>query len=81
MHGYGVLTYPNGAVAYQGNWVSDEFHGKGVLYNDDPSPIPGMLDPKDLTDFEEYWIMYEGEMKNGKRNGRGKLTFLNGEYF
>lgn len=52
-----------------------------MLYNDDPSPIPGMLDPNDLTDFEDYWIMYEGEMKNGKRNGRGKLTFLNGEYF
>jgi hypothetical protein len=81
MHGFGVLTYPNGALAYQGHWTNDEFHGKGVLYNDDPVPIPGMLDPKRLSDVEEVWIMYEGEMENGRRNGQGKLTFINGEYF
>ena len=40
-----------------------------------------MLDYNDLTNSDRLWILYEGEMKAGKRNGHGKLTFINGEYF
>jgi hypothetical protein len=41
-------------------------------------PIAGMLNPQDLTDVEDVWMMYEGEMANGHRSGWGKLTFING---
>ena len=36
MHGYGLLFYSSGQLAYEGEWFEDEFHGKGRVYNDKP---------------------------------------------
>ena len=33
MHGYGILYYSNGKIAYEGEWNEDEFHGIGKVYN------------------------------------------------
>lgn len=33
MNGYGKLYYKTGSIAYEGQWKSDRFHGRGVLYN------------------------------------------------
>lgn len=33
MKGYGLLYYKNGALAYEGHWKADKFHGRGVIYN------------------------------------------------
>ena len=35
MNGYGVLFYPNGTKAYEGEWVNDKFNGHGIVYNED----------------------------------------------
>jgi hypothetical protein len=34
MHGYGKLHYQSGKLAYEGNWVMDEFEGVGKLFNE-----------------------------------------------
>lgn len=36
MDGQGKLFYQSGKLAYDGNWRSDQFSGKGVLYNEIP---------------------------------------------
>ena len=33
MNGVGTLYFPDGSVAYDGQWKGDKFHGHGVLYN------------------------------------------------
>ena len=50
MNGYGTLYYNEGSIAYQGNWVNDEFQGKGILYNDSIENIKGSFD---YTDFRK----------------------------
>ena len=69
MHGQGQLFFPNGKVEYQGEWSRDEPNGWGVLYS-----------PSDFNS-KEIWTRYEGEMKNGEMNGRGKVYFLDGTIF
>jgi len=34
MNGYGKLYYDSGELAYEGQWYKDEFHGRGIVYND-----------------------------------------------
>ena len=41
MNGYGTLFYPNGKIAYEGEWKVDNFHGKGKVYNDEPLDLKG----------------------------------------
>ncbi len=36
MDGYGLLYYQSGKLAYEGFWKSDQFQGKGKLYNETP---------------------------------------------
>jgi hypothetical protein len=36
MNGYGILYYQSGALAYEGNWKSDQFSGHGKLNNEIP---------------------------------------------
>ena len=33
MEGFGKLFYQSGKIAYEGDWVCDQFTGKGILYN------------------------------------------------
>ena len=33
MEGHGKLYYPDGRIAYEGQWLADSLHGKGVLFN------------------------------------------------
>lgn len=81
MNGFGILTYPNGSVAYEGYWLDDEFDGKGVVYNESPIPVQNNFDYTDFSNVDDYWIMYEGEMSQGEKEGLGKLTLINGEYY
>jgi antitoxin component YwqK of YwqJK toxin-antitoxin module len=50
MDGYGKLYYPNGKLAYEGEWKEDEFHGEGIVYNDNPT---NLTEPFDYTDFNK----------------------------
>lgn len=49
-----------------------------MLYNSDPTPIARTFDYTDMSQVEGVWIMYEGEMRGGKRHGAGKLMLMNG---
>ena len=34
MYGYGVLFYPNGLKAYEGEFINNKFNGHGMVYNE-----------------------------------------------
>ncbi len=36
MNGFGKLFYQSDKIAYEGEWVNDQFHGWGKLYNQNP---------------------------------------------
>lgn len=36
MEGEGTLFYGPNRPAYEGNWVADQFHGFGTLFNESP---------------------------------------------
>ncbi len=62
MDGYGTLYYPEGNIAYQGNWKNDEFSGNGTIYNDNPQIIKGNFDYTNFRRLEnDQWESYSGE--------------------
>ena len=61
MDGFGVLTYSSGTIAYEGYWKNDSFHGKGVIYNENPENLQSGFDYKDMNRIGDYWKTYEGE--------------------
>lgn len=36
MSGFGKLYYQSNKIAYEGDWVDDQFQGTGKLYNESP---------------------------------------------
>lgn len=83
MHGKGTLYYANGAVAYDGNWYMDAFHGKGKMSNDHPRQLNEEFDYKNLKGYniDECWEEYEGDFFYQQRHGKGKLKLSNGELY
>lgn len=39
MEGHGSLYYQSGKLAYEGEWMDDQFSGKGILYNEYPEQL------------------------------------------
>jgi hypothetical protein len=60
MHGRGTLFYSENHPAYDGDWYEDQFHGFGVLYNENPQPLHEAFDYQNFNEVEEYWVKYEG---------------------
>ena len=56
MSGFGKLTYSNGCTAYEGQWLDDEFHGRGILFNADPTDFTGLFDYRDFNNSEGLWL-------------------------
>ena len=81
MHGFGILYYPTGAVAYEGEWKEDEFDGKGTVYNDQQRLINGTFDFTDFNQLDDEWVRYEGDLKSDAKDGYGKLFLTNGEVY
>lgn len=75
--GLGVLYFPDGNTAYDGQWVKDMFEGYGRLYNNDISSMSSV----DYKDLGERWLKYEGDFKQNKKEGFGTITFSNGEFY
>lgn len=66
MHGKGVLYLPNGKVEYEGEWAEDEPDGWGVYYAyEAEGRVP-------------LWRKFEGQLRKGEMDGRGKLLFASG---
>ena len=66
MHGKGVLYLPNGKVEYEGEWADDEPDGWGLLHCYEAEGRPPL------------WRRYEGQLRRGEMDGRGKLLFASG---
>lgn len=49
MEGQGTLFYGPGRPAYEGNWVVDQFHGYGVLHNENPLALNGNFNYNDFN--------------------------------
>lgn len=58
MQGKGKLYYQSGKLAYEGDWVNDQFEGFGKLYNEYPEMSNQPLDYRNLDEIEEMWTKY-----------------------
>mgnify|MGYP000846909370 CR=1 FL=1 len=81
MHGTGTLRYPSGQIAYEGQWYRDQFHGRGIVYNENPLEFIGEFDYRNFDDLGEYWTKYNGEFVQDVKSGSGVLYLSNGEQF
>lgn len=66
MHGKGILYLANGKVEYEGEWAEDEPDGWGLYYSYEAEARPHL------------WKKYEGQLRKGEMDGRGKLLFASG---
>ena len=78
MEGRGALYYTNGDIAYEGEWKSDQLHGSGILYNENPVYVTSPIDGKRLNEIDSLWVKYEGEFESDLRSGTGALFLTNG---
>lgn len=81
MHGRGILYFPDGSPAYDGEWDSDMFQGRGILYNQNPEKFDYSFNYRDFAGLGDYWVKYDGEFKQDMKDGVGTLTLGNGESF
>jgi len=84
-HGKGVEKMATGDI-YEGQFLNDKRCGYGTLYKFDKAEFSGNFDNNQFDGYGTYtWPdkkqSYEGNWKNGKMHGRGKLTFENGDFF
>lgn len=61
MTGRGVLFYCAGYPAYDGEWLNDQFHGFGTLYNENPVELREPYDFRDFNEVDDFWVKYEGK--------------------
>lgn len=57
MHGHGLLYWNNNKIRYEGDFDSDEFHGKGVEYPLVPPQVPVAYNNIIMNN---NWKKYEG---------------------
>jgi hypothetical protein len=81
MEGKGALYYVNGEIAYEGEWMNDQLHGSGILYNEYPLYVTSCIDWRGLNKVEQEWTKYEGSFVRDTREGKGTLFLTNGEYY
>lgn len=60
MEGKGILFYQPECPAYDGEWLADQFHGFGILFNESPVALDGSFNFEDFNLIEDYWVRYEG---------------------
>ena len=70
---------PEHKTVYSGSWLDGKYHGFGKLNNIDW--INGIVAKDDLESGKKCWIKYEGEFKDGEREGFGTIYYANGERF
>ena len=81
MNGYGILYYGNGSKAYEGHWRDDNFHGQGILHNDDSESLSSPFDYTNFNNLKNFWVKYEGSFENDDKEGQGVLYLTNGEKY
>jgi len=83
-HGQGKHQFKN--EVYEGEWKWDRRHGHGALTQRDGSKISGNWKAGKPDGFASIHdatgaTTYEGEFKDGKRQGLGRQIFLNGDSY
>lgn len=83
-HGKGTHQW-RGQV-YDGEWKWDKWSGKGVLRDADGSTCTGTWSEGRQHGFctitsQEGAVLFQGEFKNGKRDGLGRQLFDNGDFY
>ena len=86
-HGYGVAKFTSGSV-YEGNWDRGKRHGQGKMTWSrggqwigefkEGNPVSG--DGVMYLNINGKDYRYEGEYRNGARNGQGKFYFTDSVY-
>ena len=82
-NGNGKVTYPDGAF-FEGVFVNGEqVYGKSVWKNGDFYQGDLLNDEFNGHGIYEWGAnrRYEGAWKNGKMNGKGKITYVDGSYY
>jgi len=69
---------------YCGNWLNDQAHGKGSYFHADSGAIyegDWLCDKQDGFGHERWpdGTEYQGNFKQGKKHGRGKLVLRDNE--
>lgn len=83
----GKLYFSSGCLAYDGNWVDNQFHGYGKLFNDLDAldNAQGQMDSEfDYRDFDklgDLWFKYEGRFIQDMKAEIGSLCLLNQEKY
>lgn len=79
--GFGSLKTSEEKQIYFGDWETDVFHGKGVFYNVNAKCADGEVDIKNIGKLMRYLVSYDGEFAVGKFEGKGHISFSNGDKF
>ena len=80
-----VLMKKNGMYVGQASYTTREGRG-GFYYSDDGTMWVGYWEGNNKGKYgkmisKDGKVMYEGEYKNGKRNGYGRMNFNSGEWY
>ena len=84
--GKGTLYYKDGSIKYDGDFVNNEYEGKGkLIYENGEKYIGEWLNGKKNGKGIEYYkddsIKYDGDFVNDKYEGRGKYVYENDDYY
>ncbi|CAD8163557.1 unnamed protein product [Paramecium octaurelia] len=77
-NGNGILYFKNGKLQYQGHFENDQYHGYGILNNENPV-TEHQINYSLLREVQikGYWKKYEGEFQNGQKCGQGTWYLTN----
>ena len=82
-NGKGVLTWTG--MVYDGDWVADKRHGKGIWKWTDGDIYEGEFKDDIMHGKGIYnWTFgdsYDGEFRNGLFHGKGKFTWADGSFY
>ena len=82
-HGKGSIIYTNGNE-YDGNWVDNEQNGYGKIKFSDGSIYEGDILNSVINGqgiFTNGTFKYRGSFQNGKKDGGGKIIFINNDKY
>ncbi len=55
MDGFGKLFYPDGSLAYEGEWKNNAFNGKGKVFNEEPLQLEKDFDYRNFDLLQDHW--------------------------
>lgn len=83
-HGKGEMIWPSNNEYFVGEFKEDELHGYGLFrapgVESEGFWVNSLLEGVGVT-RQSDGVVYEGEFKGGKRNGKGKLVLQNQEVY